>query len=464
MKKIIITLLISALLLPAVSFAATFNQNLSYGSSGPAVTDLQNFLTAHGLYTGPITGGFFNLTKGAVIAFQKQNNIQPASGFVGPLTRAKVNLMLSEQTSGQQTVSSAASASPVASADTPALFTVAQNSDTTLSSETKPTIAAGALDQFVGSYSITASANEGVTILSVSIAPQGNAWANLNITINGVPFGSTQAVVSPGATYTFSKNPYEILAGETINVNVFADALSSAVGTLAPATILTGVSGTGLSSNNTLSLSTPINGQTISFSGEAIVTPPPNSTLCNGTYWNNCSAGGVFACLSTGGTCHAPNAGFCNNQYWGACPSGEAWSCAPTGGVCSAPPQAVTQPIITPQPVVAVVPPPTPSSPVPTPAQFCQQLHDQELASTTQSGEAMVQQATNNYDQVYAYEEAQLNSFGASGMGMSGLANLAQQDINKAQAEVASATAQYQTQLANVETVQTCLSALTPTN
>jgi hypothetical protein len=101
---------------------------------------------------------------------------------------------------------------------------------------------------------------------------------------------------------------------------------------------------------------------------------------------------------------------------------------------------------------------------VPTSAQFCQQLHDQELASTTQEGEAMVQQATNNYDQVYAYEEAQLNSFAANGFGNSGVANLAQQDINKAQAEVASATAQYQGQLANIETVQTCLSALTPTN
>jgi len=86
-----------------VSFAATFNQNLSYGSSGPAVTNLQSFLTAQDLYAGPITGGFFNLTKSAVIAFQKKNDIQPASGFVGPLTRAVINKLIPSAASSSAT-------------------------------------------------------------------------------------------------------------------------------------------------------------------------------------------------------------------------------------------------------------------------------------------------------------------------------------------------------------------------
>jgi peptidoglycan hydrolase-like protein with peptidoglycan-binding domain len=125
MKKTFIALLISALLLPAVSFAATFNQNLSYGSSGSAVTDLQNFLTAQGLYTGPITGGFFNLTKRAVIAFQQQNGIQPASGFFGPLTRAffnKIGLSTSSVATANlstPTISNTNSAPPVQATTTP---------------------------------------------------------------------------------------------------------------------------------------------------------------------------------------------------------------------------------------------------------------------------------------------------------------------------------------------------------
>lgn len=115
MKKITIILLAGLLLFPAVSFAA-FNQNLSYGSSGTAVTDLQTFLTDRGFYSGPITGGFFNLTKSAVIAFQKQNGIQPASGFFGSLTRAAANKLVSVTASSSATsavVSSLNQTSPV---------------------------------------------------------------------------------------------------------------------------------------------------------------------------------------------------------------------------------------------------------------------------------------------------------------------------------------------------------------
>lgn len=67
-----------------------FSMNLGVGSRGQDVTELQKFLTAEGVYTGPITGVFGPLTFAGVKAFQAKYGIQQA-GVVGPLTRALLN-------------------------------------------------------------------------------------------------------------------------------------------------------------------------------------------------------------------------------------------------------------------------------------------------------------------------------------------------------------------------------------
>lgn len=91
MKKLI--LLVALLLLPSVSFGA-FDTNLSYGSSGPKVLELQEFLTAQGVYSGPITGNFYSLTLAGVKGLQVKLGVSPVSGFFGPLTRAAANTVL----------------------------------------------------------------------------------------------------------------------------------------------------------------------------------------------------------------------------------------------------------------------------------------------------------------------------------------------------------------------------------
>lgn len=62
------------------------------------VSQLQEFLTAEGHYSGPITGNFFSLTLAGVKTFQTANEISPVSGYFGPLSRAKANSILSEIT------------------------------------------------------------------------------------------------------------------------------------------------------------------------------------------------------------------------------------------------------------------------------------------------------------------------------------------------------------------------------
>lgn len=82
------------------SCSAQFTQDLTVGSTGSQVMALQKFLnmsastqvSASGAGSpGMETSTFGPATKAAVMKFQSANGISPVSGFVGPLTRAKLN-------------------------------------------------------------------------------------------------------------------------------------------------------------------------------------------------------------------------------------------------------------------------------------------------------------------------------------------------------------------------------------
>lgn len=67
-----------------------FSKSLSVGSSNKDVTELQKKLTSLGLYLGPITGYFGQMTKASVLKFQTKYKISPL-GNVGPATRVMLN-------------------------------------------------------------------------------------------------------------------------------------------------------------------------------------------------------------------------------------------------------------------------------------------------------------------------------------------------------------------------------------
>lgn len=82
----------------------TFNTNLTMGSKGTDVMNLQKVLnmsadtrvnqTANGAGSpGNETSNFGGLTRAAVVKFQVKYGITPAVGYVGPVTRAKLNSM-----------------------------------------------------------------------------------------------------------------------------------------------------------------------------------------------------------------------------------------------------------------------------------------------------------------------------------------------------------------------------------
>lgn len=97
------------------TLVAPFMRNLTVGSSGDDVKNLQNLLIAKGFLAAGLNSGYFGgLTRAAVAKYQAANDL-PATGFVGAMTRAKLG-----NNSG-----TAAPATPAAPAQTPAAGTPA---------------------------------------------------------------------------------------------------------------------------------------------------------------------------------------------------------------------------------------------------------------------------------------------------------------------------------------------------
>ncbi len=88
MKKI--TLAVLALLVIPLISSAQITSGLNYGSRGPQVSELQEFLISKDYLTGSPTGNFFLLTLKAVKAYQADNGL-PTTGYVGKLTTAAIN-------------------------------------------------------------------------------------------------------------------------------------------------------------------------------------------------------------------------------------------------------------------------------------------------------------------------------------------------------------------------------------
>lgn len=83
--------------------AYNFTTDFCVGSSGENVTQLQATLIADGdLNISAPTGHYGSLTKAAVEKYQTANNITPATGCVGPLTRGVLNQGVTPTASQEQ--------------------------------------------------------------------------------------------------------------------------------------------------------------------------------------------------------------------------------------------------------------------------------------------------------------------------------------------------------------------------
>jgi peptidoglycan hydrolase-like protein with peptidoglycan-binding domain len=97
MKTAKIILISSIFLSTILSASASVDRNISFGQSGSEVNKLQDFLTAKGYLNGS-TGYFGTLTLRAVKAYQSSIGVS-ATGFVGIITRQKINSIASSTVS-----------------------------------------------------------------------------------------------------------------------------------------------------------------------------------------------------------------------------------------------------------------------------------------------------------------------------------------------------------------------------
>jgi peptidoglycan hydrolase-like protein with peptidoglycan-binding domain len=101
MKKRILLIALGIISIPSLCFAS-IDTNLKYGSVGQQVIELQEFLIDKGFLQTQATGNFYSLTLKAVKAFQSANHISP-TGYVGILTRAKINNEINAETASSTT-------------------------------------------------------------------------------------------------------------------------------------------------------------------------------------------------------------------------------------------------------------------------------------------------------------------------------------------------------------------------
>jgi hypothetical protein len=155
-------------------------------------------------------------------------------------------------------------------------------------------VSAGTTNLRIGSYAFSASSAEGVNVntITIQLTPGSTtaAFQNLKLLVNGTQFGTTQGVVNGNTNYSFSGSAFNIPAGQTVNVDVYADTLSAASGTYTPATSLVGFSGTGAVSYTSVNASGTTTGQTVSFNGQPALTiaadssnPPAGQIVQNST-------------------------------------------------------------------------------------------------------------------------------------------------------------------------------------
>jgi len=176
-------------------------------------------------------------------------------------------------------------------------------------------VASGVQGLEIGSYSLTASSAEGVNINNLSVTMGGStnvasqAFQNLKVLVNGTQFGTTYGTLNDEGIYTFSGTAFNVPAGNSVNVNVYADTLSSATSSatdISPATYLSGLSGTGSVSNSAISLTGgSVRGQNLTFAGATTMTvaadssQPSSGTLTMGSTGNTLA---VYRFQETGNT------------------------------------------------------------------------------------------------------------------------------------------------------------------
>ncbi|MFA5747072.1 MAG: hypothetical protein WC926_03275 [Candidatus Paceibacterota bacterium] len=257
---------------PAACAGITFTRNLTVGSTGADVKCLQAFfnqsadtqVAATGVGSvGNETTYFGAKTKTAAMAFQTKYGITPVAGFVGSITRAKLNELLVSGTPVTGTYPAGCTSSvgyspttglPCSSATLPAgctssvgyspttglpcsgtvtpvtpvgnPLTVALASDTPVGGN----VMAGEANKVVTKLTFTAGADADATINTLKIKSYGTAAdadvTNIKIYVDGIQIGNTYSQLSAGTAFFTFVPGITVTKGTSKTVDVVATILS----------------------------------------------------------------------------------------------------------------------------------------------------------------------------------------------------------------------------------------------
>jgi len=144
------------------------------------------------------------------------------------------------------------------------------------------TTVTGTANVKIGSFSIVAGPAEGANIISLTVntgSGVASLLQNMTLKSGSQTIGTAQTVLANTTSYTFTASPLIAVAkGGSVNVDVYADVISGATGTVTPAVSLTGVSAQGTNTGTNLSLSNTVNGQQVAVAGNGTLTTAVAST------------------------------------------------------------------------------------------------------------------------------------------------------------------------------------------
>jgi hypothetical protein len=252
--------------------AAAGSPNYTGGGTWPASTSTLQTLAYYDCFGSSASPINYVIPANTTRVLSLKADIQTTANFstvTANLLTELGNSNLQGQISSQSANSSGANGSALSLSNSS--LTVTQNSG--LGTQT---ISKGSTNQEIGSYALSASSAEGVNVSTVSINLPNTGFLasnlqNLKLFVNGTQFGTTVPTVNAG-TYTFSGTQFNVPAGQTVNVNVFADINSSAFGaSTGGVTALNGVSGSGAISNSAVTLSSSIAGQNLTVAGGSTI-------------------------------------------------------------------------------------------------------------------------------------------------------------------------------------------------
>ncbi len=186
---------------------------------------------------------------------------------------------LEGQTSFQTTSSGAANGATLTVTSTP--LAIAANS-----AVSTQTYALGASGKRIASFTLTASSAEGAKVSSITLDKDTGTDAmdvqNVKVMVGSTQFGATRTTVADGGiTMAFSgSSPITVPAGGAVNVDVYADILSSSTSgaTYSAVIDVTGWSALGAVSNSSISFPGAVNGQAITLSSGAALTVSADSS------------------------------------------------------------------------------------------------------------------------------------------------------------------------------------------